>query len=36
MPIKPYEEPNRLPYAVRMRNRAIAIIVFIGICAGIG
>lgn len=36
MPIKPYEEPNRLPYAVRMRNRAIAIIVFIFICALIG
>lgn len=36
MPIKPYEEPNRLPYAIRMRNRAIAIIVFIFICALIG
>lgn len=37
MTIKPYVEPvDRLPYAVRMRNRAIAIVVFIGICAGIG
>ncbi|MCQ2103019.1 MAG: penicillin-binding protein [Fibrobacter sp.] len=37
MTIKPYIEPkDRLPYAVRMRNRAIAIFVFILICFGIG
>lgn len=37
MTIKPYvDTQDRLPYAVRMRNRAIAIFVFIGICAGIG
>lgn len=37
MSIKPYVEPkDRLPYAVRMRNRAIAVVVFVAICAGIG
>lgn len=37
MSIKPYIEPkDRLPYAVRMRNRAIALVVFLLICAGIG
>lgn len=37
MTIKPYIDPkDRLPYAVRMRNRAIAITFFLIICALIG
>lgn len=35
--IKPYIDPkDRLPHAVRMRNRAIAITLFLLICFGIG
>lgn len=37
MTIKPYIEPkDRLPYAVRMRNRCIAAIVFVILCGIIG
>lgn len=37
MTIKPYQEPReRLPYAVRMRNRCIAAALFLILCFGIG